>query len=194
MTARETAAIASKVLERFHRGEPRHEVLGASFGKWSQAGVPHRGWTCIGVDDLEEPDHTCEMCEHAEVRYVHVMTHPDYGGGEAELLVGCICAGRMEEDYQQAKEREAEFKRRQKPAIAEALMGVEITNKILAYRDKLKPKEEEFVEDMRSRAARNATPRIRKRYAFSPKQMRWLEVIYQRIRIQEANGSHEVKP
>ena len=81
---REQQHIASKVLERFNR-EPRHEVLGASFGKWSQAGVPHRGWTCIGVDDLEEPDHICEMCEHAEVRYVHVMTHPDY---EGELLVG----------------------------------------------------------------------------------------------------------
>jgi hypothetical protein len=185
---REQQHIASKVLERFNR-EPRHEVLGASFGKWSQAGVPHRGWTCIGVDDLEEPDHICEMCEHAEVRYVHVMTHPDY---EGELLVGCICAGRMEEDYQRAKERETEFKRRQRPAVAEALMGVEITDKILAHRDKLKPKEEQFVEDMRYRAKRNAKPRIRKRYAFSPKQMRWLEIIYQRV-LTEANGSNEVK-
>jgi hypothetical protein len=37
-------------------------------GKWAQPGVPHRGWTCINVEDLGEPLHTCEMCEVMVVR------------------------------------------------------------------------------------------------------------------------------
>jgi hypothetical protein len=57
-----------------------------SLGKWSEPGVPHRGWTCTGVTDLEEPAATCEMCETAAIRYVHHMEHADYPGG---LGVGC---------------------------------------------------------------------------------------------------------
>ena len=47
-------------------------------GKWSQDGVPHRGWMCLEVYDLEEPSALCAMCETAEVRYVHCMQHGDY--------------------------------------------------------------------------------------------------------------------
>jgi hypothetical protein len=72
-------------------------------GKWSQAGVPHRGWTCIDIEDLDAPSAICEMCETQEIRYVHHMTHPDYPD---QLGCGCVCAGRMEEDYEGAKRRE----------------------------------------------------------------------------------------
>jgi hypothetical protein len=65
-------------------------------GKWSQAGVPHKGWTCIGVEDLGAPDQTCEMCETQDIRYVHTMHHPDYF---VDLEVGCVCAEKMEDDY-----------------------------------------------------------------------------------------------
>ena len=65
-------------------------------GKWSQTGVPHRGWACVGIEDLEEPAQFCEMCESVEIRYVHLMEHPDY---PETLGVGCICAEHMEEDY-----------------------------------------------------------------------------------------------
>lgn len=75
-------------------------------GKWAQPGVPHRGWTCIDIEDLEEPAHTCEMCEVVTVRYVHTMTHPDYG----TLDVGCVCAGNMEQDIVGAQRREAKLK------------------------------------------------------------------------------------
>lgn len=78
-----------------------------SHGLWSQPGVPHRGWECVGISDLEEPSHLCDMCQTAMVRYVHHMEHPDY---DEELDVGCICAGNMEEDYERAKERESRFK------------------------------------------------------------------------------------
>lgn len=72
-------------------------------GKWSQAGVPHRGWTCVGIEDLEEPAQLCEMCESVEVRYVHFMEHPEY---PETLGVGRICAGHMENDYVQPRLRE----------------------------------------------------------------------------------------
>lgn len=47
-------------------------------GKWSQRDVPHKGWTCVRVDDLGEPSVTCEMCEFQAIRYVHHMSHPEY--------------------------------------------------------------------------------------------------------------------
>ena len=79
----------------------------AKFGKWSQPGVPHRGWNCIDVEDLGEPVQVCEMCEHAEVRYVHKMQHPEY---IQTFNVGCVCAERMEEDYVTPKFRERKLK------------------------------------------------------------------------------------
>ena|SRR5215471_6093816 len=78
-------------------------------GKWREPGVPHKGWQCIGIEDLEEPCHLCQMlCEVQIVRYVHTMLHPDYG----ELEVGCICAGHMEQDLIGARLRETSFKQR----------------------------------------------------------------------------------
>ena len=71
-------------------------------GKWSDPGVPHRGWRCIGVDELDELTN-CQMCESAEIRFAHRMRHPDY---PEELVVGCHCAEHMEEDYSAPRERE----------------------------------------------------------------------------------------
>jgi hypothetical protein len=77
-------------------------------GKWSQAGVPHKGWSCTGIEDLGEPAATCEMCEAVEIRYVHHMEHPDF----PEMLgVGCVCAEHMEDDYVGPREREATLKK-----------------------------------------------------------------------------------
>lgn len=56
-------------------------------GKWSDPGVPHKGWSCVGIEDLGEPSQTCEMCESIDIRCAHVMSHPDYPG---ELAVGCV--------------------------------------------------------------------------------------------------------
>ena len=80
-------------------------------GKWTQPGIPHKGWTCVDIEDLGSPDHVCEMCELADVRYVHLMEHPDYPGA---LRVGCICAGHMEENLVGARKREDAFKAKQK--------------------------------------------------------------------------------
>src|SRR5262245_58588209 len=75
-------------------------------GKWRLPGVPHKGWQCLDVEDLDEPSFICEMCEVQIIRYVHHMWHDDYGG----LKVGCICAGHMEQDIVGARRREASFK------------------------------------------------------------------------------------
>jgi hypothetical protein len=55
------------------------------------------------LEDLGEPSATCEMCETQEIRYVHYMQHPNYS---RQLGSGCVCAGRMEEDYEGAQRRE----------------------------------------------------------------------------------------
>ena len=72
-------------------------------GKWSQPGVPHIGWTCVGVEDLEQPSELCAMCESTQIRYVHTMEHPDY---PETLCVGCVCAENMEQDYLRPRLRE----------------------------------------------------------------------------------------
>ena len=72
-------------------------------GKWSQRSLPHKGWRCVEVEDRGEPDHTCEMCESAEVRCVHYMKHDKYPD---ELAVGCVCAGNVEQDLEGALQRD----------------------------------------------------------------------------------------
>jgi hypothetical protein len=85
-----------------------------STGLWNEPGVPHKGWTCVHTEDLREDDweaelQTCQMCRVQEIRYVHHMTHPNYAG---ELEVGCVCAEKMEEDYEAARRREAPLRSR----------------------------------------------------------------------------------
>ncbi len=76
-------------------------------GKWSQPGVPHHGWICVGMEDLGEPTGQCEMCEAQAIRYVHQMKHPEYPD---ELGVGCVCAEHMETDKGASRSREKDLK------------------------------------------------------------------------------------
>jgi hypothetical protein len=76
-------------------------------GKWNDPAVPHKGWTCMDIEDLEEPVGICEMCENQEVRYVHIMEHPDY---PETIRARCDCAGAMEEDSKRACKREQTLK------------------------------------------------------------------------------------
>lgn len=89
--------------------ESEERLVAARRGKWSKQGVPHRGWTCVDIEDLGEPLSQCEMCESQTIRYVHHMQHPDY----PEILgAGCICAGNMEGDVAAARGREASMQNR----------------------------------------------------------------------------------
>ena len=74
-----------------------------------ELGAPLENWRCEGVIDGEEADFVCELCDCKKVRYIHVMTHPDYPG---ELKVGCICAGIMEGNRMAAIARDEAAKRK----------------------------------------------------------------------------------
>lgn len=89
--------------------ESEVDLIAAGRGKWSQTGVPHKGWTCTTIADLGVPGPWCQMCESRQIRFVHYMTHPSYQG---ELAVGCICAGHMEENLAAAQERETSMRSR----------------------------------------------------------------------------------
>ncbi len=77
---------------------------------WNNPDVPKNGWICTGVTDLGAPVGVCQMCGHQIIRYVHHMVHNEYG----RLNVGCICAGKMEGNIEKAKQRENDFKNKEK--------------------------------------------------------------------------------
>lgn len=79
----------------------------ASTGKWLDPNVPKREWFCVKIDDLGPKDRvTCEMCEVQKIRYLHHMKHLQH----PQLVVGCVCAGYMEENPDGARRRETRFK------------------------------------------------------------------------------------
>lgn len=67
---------------------------------WDQKGLPHKGWACESVEELDEATHTCEMCNKPNIRFVHNMRHPD---GHT-VAVGCECAGHLTDDYETQRE------------------------------------------------------------------------------------------
>lgn len=81
-------------------------------GKWSEAGVPHKDWKCVGIEDLGAGvTELCGMCESVEIRYSHHMKHRDY---HEILSVGCVCAENMEQDTIGPRKRETELRSRVK--------------------------------------------------------------------------------
>jgi hypothetical protein len=74
---------------------------------WDNPDIPHKGWQEDYVEDLESPEHTCEMCGKTDIRYVHTMSHPEY---PTTLDVGCECAIKMTNDYVGPKETKREAK------------------------------------------------------------------------------------
>jgi len=85
------------------------DLVSSKRGKWSAAGVPHKGWICVEIEDLASPSAECEMCESQTIRYAHHMEHPDH---PEVLRVGCVCAGHMEGDLAASRAREASMKSR----------------------------------------------------------------------------------
>jgi hypothetical protein len=73
---------------------------------WRIPGMPHRGWTLVDVEDLGEPEHTCEACGKTEIRYVHEIEHPE----SRTLLVGCVCCEHLTDDYVTPRRRERELR------------------------------------------------------------------------------------
>jgi hypothetical protein len=72
-------------------------------GKWTQPGIPRKGWSCVDTDDLGSPDHVCE-----NVRARGRSLCPRHGAsGLWAVRVSCICAGHMEENLDGARKRAA---------------------------------------------------------------------------------------
>ena len=82
-----------------------------------EPGMPYLGWRCRDVIDLREQGleygeyWDCEMCGHEQIRYVHVMEYDDYDG---VVRVGCVCAGRMQQDPEGAKRDDIDARNRSK--------------------------------------------------------------------------------
>jgi hypothetical protein len=85
------------------------QAIASRRGKWSDAGVPHKGWNCIEIEDLGAPDSVCEMCEAQPIRFVHHMQHTEYN---ETLACGCVCAGNMEQDLVAARQRDESMRSR----------------------------------------------------------------------------------
>tara|TARA_B100000953_G_scaffold283277_1_gene262128 strand:- start:96 stop:644 length:549 start_codon:yes stop_codon:yes gene_type:complete len=86
--------------------------------KWSEPGLPHKNWHCVGeFDALDElGDLTvCDMCEKQRIRFVHVMAHALH---DKQLNCGCVCASYMSGDALATETRERKMRskalRRQK--------------------------------------------------------------------------------
>ncbi len=85
--------------------------------RWDNPGIPHKGWTLVDCVDLAEESsddeeikyETCEMCHNERIRYVHILTHPNYSG---EMRVGRDCACKMTEDYETPQENERRLRNR----------------------------------------------------------------------------------
>jgi hypothetical protein len=68
--------------------------------------VPPTGWRSRDIEDLGGRDEVCEWCGIKRIRYVHVMSHPDW---EDLVRVGSKCAEMMGDPS--ARQREREFRR-----------------------------------------------------------------------------------
>lgn len=64
--------------------------------RWNHPGIPHKGWACTDMDDLEEPIGICGMCGNHGLRYMFEMHHPTY---EETLFVGSTCTVKMVDEY-----------------------------------------------------------------------------------------------
>lgn len=58
---------------------------------WNKPGIPHAGWTHVGVQRLEEANGVCEMCDQPHIRFMHEVSHPKH----PNLQVGITCADNM---------------------------------------------------------------------------------------------------
>lgn len=93
--------------------------------KWNKPGIPHKGWTLEYVETLDEAEFVCEMCDQEDIRYVHHLNHPEYGG----ISVGCVCACAMTGDSvgpKKAERRARNAAAREKRAAERKAMYAEL--------------------------------------------------------------------
>ena len=69
-------------------------------------GVPLDGWTHVGMKDMTLASARCVMCGEATLRYLHVLTHPEF---PHRVQVGRACALSMTDDPAAVCRREREM-------------------------------------------------------------------------------------
>lgn len=67
--------------------------------------IPKEGWKDDRVEDMKGEDFTCDYCKKEKIRFVHVLTHPEY---EGEYRVGCVCAGKLTGNPELSRQKEKE--------------------------------------------------------------------------------------
>jgi hypothetical protein len=92
------------------------------------------------------------MCEVQEIRYQHAMTHPDY---PETLLVGCICAEHMSEDYVGPRLRERQLRNaaaaRRRKAERERREQLEYEARVRAFEEHRRERQRQEEEQRRRR-------------------------------------------
>jgi hypothetical protein len=70
-----------------------HGAVARGMGRWSaQDPTPKFGWSLDRMSDLGKWNRqTCQMCDAAQIRFVHHMRHPS----GLQLEAGCICSAYM---------------------------------------------------------------------------------------------------
>ena len=111
--------------------------------RWNKRDIPHKGWKYIGIEDIGEDLYPgekiryeqCEMGGKEKIRYVHILSHPEFDG---ELRVGCDCALKMIDSYVDPRENERDYKnktsRRMNFLRQEWIRKTETGNYTLRYR------------------------------------------------------------
>lgn len=85
--------------------------------QWDRAGIPQKGWKHLRIEDLRDSIsegqviryEECEMCKNTRIRFVHVLKHQEY---PYELRVGCECAEKMTDSYNDVRKKEREIRNR----------------------------------------------------------------------------------
>lgn len=86
--------------DHYHR---RH----TSDGRWLDPLFPATGWVCGGMEDAGRQGRLCDVCQSVDVRFAHVMTHPDV---PKALWAGLGCVEKMVDDPFKAEKRERRFR------------------------------------------------------------------------------------
>ncbi|MDX1000799.1 hypothetical protein GOE08_06910 [Sinorhizobium medicae] len=76
-------------------------------GRWRDQSFPHSGWRFSMFKDLGAQAITCQVCQHAVIRYAHVLVHVEVPDA---ILVGLKCAEVLQDDYYGPEKREREYR------------------------------------------------------------------------------------
>jgi hypothetical protein len=75
----------------------------------SRLDLPRKGWVLLDTLDHGAANFTCENCGNVHIRYKHVLENRKSG---KRVLVGCVCAEHLTQDFTTPRLRERNLKGR----------------------------------------------------------------------------------